>query len=272
MSKIRNKLIAILAVFALLFTSLSAVMFASNNFAKAEEENNSVAVFMLQDGASSGYLGEVEEIDHAGLRWDTIINGAFYKTLPTDAKSLEFGTLIAPAKAECFANDEDFESLNFDNTTYITFDEAEAGVDGKIYVSNVINANAIEILSSLDDNGEYVMHSAIRFEELDENLKGQAFATELVAKAYVKITNADDSVEYVYSTADTVRSLRNSVAFNLVTGFFNGSVADSFVARYQCLHMGHIRESAYADNRAVRVFLVAAHHDGQGAHQKKATE
>lgn len=214
MSKIRNKLIATLAIFAMLFTSLSAVMFAGSNFAKAEGDGSAVVgVFQLQDGASAGYLGEAEDgKDYAGLRWKTIINKAYYASLVGD---LEFGTIIAPKSY----GDLDFSKITKDGNDWYTSDGD--------YVSVIPSGDISTKMKSIGDDlsGEYVMYSAIRYDELDENLIAQA-KTELVAKAYVKITNGE-TVTYNYSEADTVRSLRNSVAYNLAAGNFSEADAAS---------------------------------------------
>ena len=237
MSKIRNKLIATLTIFAMLFTSLSAVMFAGSNFAKAEgEESVVVGVFQLQDGASSGYIDE-EEKNFAGLRWETKINKAYYNSLTANDETLEFGTLIAPAEFEDY--------LNFDPNAdkKIVFEDGDWYIDGitnkkgeKIYVSNIVNEYAVSNLKSYEDeeagtddlSGEYIMRSAIRYEDFEDanvNIK-DGYATELVAKAYVKITNGETAT-YIYSEADTVRSLRNSVAYNLAAGNFSEADATS---------------------------------------------
>ena len=243
MSKIRNKLIATLTIFAMLFTSLSAVMFASNNFAKAEGDGSAVGevVYLeLQDGASSGYLGEATDgKNYAGLRWETKIKKANYDNLVKEYSNANFifGTLIAPAECEDYLNfdPEADKRIVFEDGDWYIYDGTEAITNKngeKIYVSNIVNAKATSSLFNFGDDvsGEYVMRSAIRYEDFEEegvNIK-DGYATELVARAYVKILDAEGEViDVKYSDADTVRSLRNSVAYNLAAGNFSEADATS---------------------------------------------
>ncbi|MBQ3506900.1 MAG: hypothetical protein IJA89_09050, partial [Clostridia bacterium] len=151
--------------------------------------------FVMKDGASVRYKDNDgdNQSDEAGIRWTTEVSDEFAEYLSTgeyEGASVEYRTLITAVN-----------QLGGADVTTMTVENAEA------LLCNDTKGTLAK--------GEY--HGSVLYK--DDTVEGWAdltaaqlrviYEAELVARSYVKVTKADNSVEYIYAqTGDTARSMR----------------------------------------------------------------
>lgn len=146
---------------------------------KAEE----TAKFAMTDGAAVRAVA-----NQAGIRWETTVNNAWYTAnIPEGATAVSFGTLVTAAN-------------NVSAVTDLTTESDE--------VKDLVCKMTADFT-----NGAFTYYGSIVYNNMNEWTEAErklAYATELIARAYVKYKAAGETeFTYVYATAnDSARCMR----------------------------------------------------------------
>lgn len=212
--------------FSLILLALCAVVcfaaFASTyvKVAVAEDEVTPKASFVMVDGAS------VRSGTPTGIRWTATVNQAYYNSLDVgEDDEVSFGAVVTAKKLI-----DDDELLNKDTAK-----------------AQVIYCTATE--ADFDENGEFTFYASIVYDNMDEWSEAQkkaAYATELVARAFIKV---DDAYYYAEGNSDA-RSMR-AVALAAV---LNGGDASTLEQYYGDSYTTVETVGYYGINDEVSVF------------------
>ena len=154
------------------------------------------SVFEMEDGASVRLVK-----DEAGIRWETSVNETWYNNtanIPAGATEISFGTLVTAAKNVASVDELVYE--------YETVGEEQV-------LKNEAKDLPCKTVADFTD-GTFTYYSAIVYNNMSEWTEDErkaAYATELVARSYVKY-KAKDSTEFTYKYAtanDTSRCMRS---------------------------------------------------------------
>jgi hypothetical protein len=153
--------------------------------------------FVMKDGASVRYKdNDGDKVsDEAGIRWTTEVSNEFVNYLETtyEGAIVEYRTLITAVNLPNRAEEVTVSDLTVENAEALKCNDTKGTLaKGKYYGSVLYKDDTVEGWADLDDAELRVIYE-----------------TELVARSYVKVTKADNSVEYIYAqTGDTARSMR----------------------------------------------------------------
>ena len=169
-----------LAAALLGFTAAAAGVFALNG--RAVEAQAASATFEMRTGASV----RAKE-NESGIRWETNVTQAWYNdNIPAEATGVSFGTFVTAASnvASVTELDENFNNEVQDIPCETTSDFFESGDTFKYY-------------------------SAIKYTNAEiADRTTEAYATELIARSYVKYTLNEEEVYKFAEAEDTARCMR----------------------------------------------------------------
>ena len=145
---------------------------------KAEE----TAKFAMANGASVRAVA-----NEAGIRWETTVNEAWFEAnVPDDATDVEFGTIVAAAK----------EVTAIKNLTTKT-----EGAKRLV----------CKVLPDFTDETSFTYYSSILYNNMSEwtaEEQKAAYATELIARSYVKYSDGEGTTWLYADATDTARCMR----------------------------------------------------------------
>lgn len=145
-----------------------------------EASATTTAKFEMEEGAMVRIAKNAE--DATGIRWQASFNEAYWNTLSTEGKTVEFGAIVAPAE------------------------NVDASVGLTETTSEMIEVPCSATEPKFDENGVFTYYASIVYDELDETLKEKAYAVELTARAYIKIGGKYNFVDE-YQTTRSMRSV-----------------------------------------------------------------
>lgn len=158
--------------------ALTAGIAALNVSSVETKAATTASTFAMESGASvRAVAGE------SGIRWTTNVTEAWFtnpENIPANADDVSFGTFVTAAS-------------NVDSVTDIDKDTAE--------VSDIVCGESASF-----SGGTFTYYSAITYKNVTES-QNQAYATELVARSYVKYTT-DGGETYTYKYADATDTQR----------------------------------------------------------------
>ena len=113
-----------------------------------EASATTTAKFEMEEGAMVRIAKNAE--DATGIRWQASFNKAYWNTLSTEGKMVEFGAIVAPAE------------------------NVDASVGLTETTSEMIEVPCSATEPKFDENGVFTYYASIVYDELDETLKEKA--------------------------------------------------------------------------------------------------
>ena len=184
----KSKLTLALAVCSV--SAAFAGLALSNTTVQATEETP-VATFAMEKGAA---VRAVE--DQAGIRWTTNVNSTWVTENLTNATEVQFGTLVTAAS-------------KVDSVTELTVENYEA--ETKEIIDLPCDMEKFDYTS----NTTSTYYSSIVYDNMSTwttEKKNQAYATELIARSYVKYKDKDGKPQCVYATSNNNQRCMRLVA------------------------------------------------------------
>lgn len=162
------------------FVAVSAIGGLSLAKTAYADDVATVGKFVMKDGGSVRMAQD--ESDKTGIRWSAIIDQDFYNSLNVGEQAVEFGAVVTPAR-------------NLSEGELLTVDSKQA---------MTVSCSATE--PKFNSEGEFIYSASIVYDDLEEAQKQDAYALELVARAYVKVGETYNYVES-YSTTRSMRAI-----------------------------------------------------------------